>query len=104
MRVPIIIIIIIIIHPIIALIFYILLSHSVFTISMLILWDRNFHATNSVMFLRFYYKQHWRKMFSIFLLKQVKYFLADKNTCVILCEFLNKVYYYYFVIIIIIIM
>ena len=27
-------------------------------------------------------------MFSIFLLKQVKYFLADKNTCVILCEFL----------------
>ena len=33
-------------------------------------------------------------MFSIFLLKQVKYFLADKNTCVILCEFLNKVYYY----------
>ena len=35
-------------------------------------------------------------MFSIFLLKQVKYFLADKNTCVILCEFLNKVYYYYY--------
>ena len=34
-------------------------------------------------------------MFSIFLLKQVKYFLADKNTCVILCEFLNKDYYYY---------
>ena len=31
-------------------------------------------------------------MFSMFLLKQVKYFLADKNTCVILCEFLNKVY------------
>ena len=28
----------------------------------------------------------------MFLLKQVKYFLADKNTCVILCEFLNKVY------------
>ena len=27
-------------------------------------------------------------------MKQVKYFLADKNTCVILCEFLNKVYYY----------
>ena len=39
-------------------------------------------------------------MFSMFLLKQVKYLLADKNTCVILCEFLNKVYifinYYYY--------
>ena len=35
-------------------------------------------------------------MFSIFLLKQVKYFLADENSCVILCEFLNKVYYYYY--------
>ena len=33
-------------------------------------------------------------MFSIFLLKQVKYFLADKNACAILCESLNKVYYY----------
>ena len=31
-------------------------------------------------------------MFSMFLLKQVKYFLDDKNACVILCEFLNKVY------------
>ena len=30
-------------------------------------------------------------MFSIFLLKQVHSFLADKNTCAILCEFLNKV-------------
>ena len=30
-------------------------------------------------------------MFSTFLLKQVNSFLADKNTCVILCEFLNKV-------------
>ena len=30
-------------------------------------------------------------MFSIFLLKQVNSF-----TCVILCEFLNKVYYYYY--------
>ena len=30
-------------------------------------------------------------MFSIFLLKQVHSFLADGNTCVILCEFLNKV-------------
>ena len=28
----------------------------------------------------------------MFLLKQAKYFLADKNTCVILCEFLNKVF------------
>ena len=35
-------------------------------------------------------------MFSIFLLKQVKYFLAEKNTWVILCEFLNNVYYYFF--------
>ena len=30
----------------------------------------------------------------MFLLKQVKYFLADKNACAILCESLNKVYYY----------
>ena len=29
-------------------------------------------------------------MFSIFLLKQVNSFLADKNICVILCEFLNN--------------
>ena len=34
------------------------------------------------------------KCFLCFYLKQVKYFLADKNTCVILCEFLNKVYIY----------
>ena len=40
-------------------------------------------------------------MFSIFSLKQVNSFLADKNSCVILCEFLNKIimivtiYYYY---------
>ena len=39
----------------------------------------------------------------MFLLKQVKYFLADKSTCVILCEFLNKVYYLFILIIIIII-
>ena len=30
-------------------------------------------------------------MFSTFLMKQVNSFLADKNTCVTLCEFLNKV-------------
>ena len=30
-------------------------------------------------------------MFSIFLLKQVHSFFAYKITCVILCEFLNKV-------------
>ena len=42
--------------PYLKLISYILLSYSVFTISMLILRDWNFHATNTVMFLRFYYK------------------------------------------------
>ena len=44
-------------------------------------------------------------MFSIFLLKQVKYFLADKNTCVILCDFLNIIVLYidFLVIIVIII-
>ena len=42
--------------PYLKLISYILLSYSVFAISMLILRNRNFHATNTVMFLRFYYK------------------------------------------------
>ena len=39
----------------------------------------------------------------MFLLKQVKHLLADKNTCVILCEFLNKVYIIIIIIIIIVI-
>ena len=64
--------------PYLKLISYILLSYSVFAISMLILRDWNFHATNTVMFLRFYYKYHWRKMFSIFVLKQVNSFKLIK--------------------------
>ena len=39
--------------PYLKLISYILLSYSVFAISMLTMRDWNFHATNTVMFLRF---------------------------------------------------
>ena len=43
-------------------------------------------------------------MFSMFLLKQVKYFLADKNTCVILCEFLNEVYCCYYILLLLLLL